>query len=176
METLKAIHTRRSIRKYTGKNIGEDDLIKIINAGMMAPSAGNQQPWHFIVIDDLETKEKITLFHKHSKMILQAGAGIVVCADLKLEKYAGRWMLDCSAATQNMLLAAHDLGYGAVWIGIYPVPNRMKGISELIALPKNIIPLSIVSVGYADEEKPEEDRFKSERIHRNRWGNKFFRQ
>ena len=169
MELFETIYKRRSIRKFTADKINEDDIDKILKAAMYAPSAGNAQPWHFIVMDDTKILEDLSQIIPNAKMIAESSHCIIVCADTELEKYKGRWMLDCSAATQNMLLAATSLGIGSVWIGIFPVDERMDNLSKYFNLSENIKPVSIVALGYPAENKAQPDRFKAERIHRNKF-------
>lgn len=166
---MNAIFNRRSIRKYINKDISEDIIEKIIKAGMAAPSAGNEQPWHFILINDKNILNEIPKFHPYSQMLKEVSCAIVVCGDLSLEKYEGFWVQDCSAATQNMLLMAQELGLGSVWLGVYPLEDRTKALKELMDLPENVIPLSILPIGYPAEAKEPVDRFDPSRIHRNRW-------
>ena len=114
MDAYETILTRRSIRRYTNQDVSEEMVEKLLRAGMAAPSAGNQQPWHFLVIRDRDTLVKITEVHPHSKMLLTAPLAILVAGDEKLQIHPGYWLEDCSAATENILLAAHALGLGAV--------------------------------------------------------------
>lgn len=169
METLEAIHTRRSIRKYTSQPVSEKIINELLAAAMMAPSAGNQQPWHFVVIRVRQTLDAIAKFHPHGKMLKDAPVAILVCGDPSLEAYRGRWVLDCSAATQNILLAAHAKGLGAVWVGIYPEASRIDGMRGLLTLPEHIIPLSLIPLGYPAEHVPQPDRFNASRIHYDQW-------
>jgi nitroreductase len=169
MDILELLITRRSIRKYIDKEVSEEIIGKMLKAGMYAPSAGNQQPWHFIVIRDTTTFEKITIFHPYSKMLSEAKAAILVCADTSIETHKGYWPLDCSAATENILIAAHGLGLGAVWLGIYPRQERMEGICNLFKLPAHVLPLSLISIGYPAEQKTKPERYKTERIHYEKW-------
>jgi len=166
---MNAIFNRRSIRKYTEKPVPEELIEKILRAGMAAPSAGNEQPWHFIVINDKSILNEIPKIHPYSQMLKEASHAIVVCADLSLQKYEGYWVQDCSAATENMLIMAQDLGLGSVWLGVYPNENRVKELKKLLGLPENVMPLSIISVGYPAEIKGPADRFNPSRVHRNRW-------
>jgi nitroreductase len=166
---MDAIFNRRSIRKYTGKVVPDEVIEKIIKAGMAAPSAGNEQPRHFIVINDRNILSEIPKFHPYSQMLKEANCAVVVCGDTSLEKYQGCWVQDCSAATQNMLLAAHELELGSVWLGVYPMDDRVKAIKQLLGLPDNVIPLCIVPFGYPAENKGSANRFEPSRIHRNRW-------
>ena len=170
MELYDGLISRRSIRRYTGEKIGEDQIKAIIRAGMYAPSARNRRPWHFIIVDDREVLKKIMKIHPYSAMLSEASHAVVVCGDEKLENGPGYYKLDCSAATQNMLLAAHAMDLGAVWLGVEPRKERITGISSILALPDHIHPLSIVSVGVPvkiSKEVPE--RFEPEKIRRNKW-------
>ena len=169
MDAIKALNTRRSIRKYNEGKISEETINKIIEAGMEAPSAINEQPWHFIVITDKEILNKIPEIHPHALMARQATIGIIVCCDLSLEKAKDMWVQDCSAATQNILLAVHALGLGAVWTGVYPRKERVDGFKEMFNLPKDIIPFLFIPIGYPAEKPFKADRFKNSRIHYNKW-------
>jgi len=169
METLNAISTRRSIRQFTSQEIPEDLVEKILRAGMQAPSARNYQPWHFIVINDRKILDKIPLVHPYAEMMYQATLAILVCGDLNLEKSVEYCAINCSAATQNILLAAHDLRLGAVWLGVYPREERTKGLIKVFNIPDNIVPISLIACGYPAEKLATEDRYKIERIHRNHW-------
>ena len=169
METFEAIHGRRSIRSYTDRPVAEDVIRDILAAAMAAPSAGNQQPWQFVVIDDRETLNAIPKYHEHASMLRQAPVAIAICGDERLEKYRGFWVQDCSAAVQNLLLAAHAKGLGAVWLGIHPIGERVVKTQELLGLPKEVIPLAVVALGYPAEKPGPVDRFDASRVHKNRW-------
>jgi len=169
MDTIEAIMTRRSIRKYTGDRVPAEVVEQLLRAGMAAPSAANEQPWHFVVITERKTLVQVPTFHPHAHMVKEAALAILVCNDSDLELTKGRGVLDCSAATQNILLAAHDLGLGAVWVGIFPVEERMNGMRKLLNMPTRIVPISLVSIGYTDERPRMEDRFKPERVHYEHW-------
>ncbi len=169
MEVLDAILTRRSIRKYTNKKIDDETVNKILKAGMYAPSAVNKQPWHFIVFESAEKREAIMTIHKSSFMLSEAVKAILICYDNKLQHDEGYGVIDCSAATQNMLLAAHSLGLGACWVGICPRENRMEALKKIFDLPDNIIPFAVVSLGYPAETKSTPDRFRNDRIHIETW-------
>lgn len=166
---IDAIFNRRSIRKYTDEKIPYEKVEDILKAGMAAPSAGNEQPWHFVVIDDKDTMMAITKFHPYSSMLKSAKYAIVVCGDLNLQRFEGYWVQDCSAAAENMLLAANDAGLGSVWLGVYPMEDRINGLKELLNLPESVIPLCILPLGYPAENRPAEDRYKKERVHKNAW-------
>ena len=169
MEAYEAVLSRRSIRKFHSDRVSEEIVDKLLAAGMNAPSAGNQQPWHFIVIDDREILNKIPEFHQYSQMLKHAPLAICVCGDLAKQIHEGYWIQDCSAATENILIAAHALGLGAVWLGIHPRKKRIEGLKELLNIPDSVEPLSLISLGQPDEEKPPAERYLQERIHRNGW-------
>ena len=169
MDTLEAIYTRRSVREFVDEPISEADLGDLLKAGMQAPSARNEQPWHFIVIDKSELLHAIPDFHPAAKMLLEAPLAILVCSDRKLEVKRASWLADCSAATQNILLAAHAKGLGAVWLGIFPDAERVKGMQDLLSMPKDIRPVALVAVGHPATVPEPVERFKPERVHRNRW-------
>lgn len=168
---MKAIMERRSIRKYTDQNIPWNDIETLLKAAMSAPSSGNQQPWHFIVIDDRATMVEIAEIDPYAQMLRKAPCAIAVCGDLHLEVHKGFWVQDCSAATENILIAAQDMGLGSCWIGIHSRSARVIEIQRVLKCPANIVPFSIVSLGYPGEEKPIADRYKKDRIHINTWRN-----
>lgn len=169
MDAMEAILSRRSIRKYTKKQIPDDLIKKLIEAGMSAPSAGNEQPWHFIIINDPQILSKIPTFHNHAQMLKDASHAILICGDINLEKHKGMWVQDCSAATENILIAAQSVGLGTVWLGVHPRDERIIGLRTLLAIPENIIPFSLISIGYPGEEKPKANRYDVSRIHHNKW-------
>lgn len=169
MELFEALHTRRSIRAFTEQPVSEADLDAILRAAMAAPSAVNAQPWHFVVITDRAVLDAIPDVHPHAAMCRTAQAAIVSVAELALEKSPGNWMVDCSAAVQNILLAARGLGLGSVWCGVYPRQERMVPMAGLLRLPEGFLPHALVPLGYPAQEFRRVDRFKPERIHRNGW-------
>lgn len=166
---MNSLFTRRSIRKYKPNPVAKDDITYLLKAAMAAPSAGNQQPWQFIVVDDKSILQKINELHPYAKMLLEAPLAIVVCGDLSAERHAGMWVQDCSAATQNILLAADYKGLGSCWIGIHPRAERAKTISDLLNIPDNILPFSIIAIGYPAESKEPNDRYSEDRVHYNRF-------
>lgn len=166
---MDSILKRRSIRKYKDLKVSDEIVEDLLKAAMAAPSAGNEQPWEFVVLRDKEIMKNITEVHPYSKMLLNSDVAIVVCGDEKKEVFKGYWVQDCSAATENILLAAQDMGLGAVWLGVYPIVDRVKKIQEILGLPTSVVPLSIVPIGYPDEDKTPEDRFDRTRIHYNGW-------
>jgi nitroreductase len=169
MDAIEAIKTRNSIRKYIKKKIPKKIIYELLEIGMCAPSAGNEKPWHFIIIDKNEILESIPKFHPHSNMLKEASIAILICIDKNLEKHKGMAVQDCSAATENILIAANAKNLGAVWLGIYPRPVRINGMKKLLNIPENIIPFSLISLGYPAEEKIKENRYDIKRIHYNHW-------
>ncbi len=168
---IDVIHQRVSIRNYTSKKISKEQLETIVRAGMAAPSAMNKQPWQFIVINDENTLSAIGDIPT-SKMAKQAPAAILVCGDLQkagegwLEQY---WIQDCSAVSENILLAITDLGLGGVWTSIYPAEDRMKIITDMLQLPEHIIPFCVIPIGYPAQEYEPKDKWNPENIHWNKW-------
>ena len=169
MDALEAIQTRRSIRKFEPKEVPDELVQTILEAAMSAPSAGNQQPWHFIVIRDKETLRQIPKFSPYASMAPNASLAILVCGDVKLETHKGFWVQDCSAAIQNLLLATHALGLGAVWTAAYPWQDRADGYRKLLGIPENVIPLGLIPIGYPAQKAGRAVRFKKERIHKEKW-------
>ncbi len=168
-KNIEILFSRRSIRKYKDKPVEDEKIDMILKAGMAAPSAGNQQPWHFIVIKDRALLDKIPEVHPYSKMLKESPVAIVVIGEPALEKHKDFWIQDCSAATQNILLCAKGLGLGTVWLGVYPDKSRTEGVSKILGLPKGVIPLSIIPIGYPDEEKGEHTWYKEERVRYDKW-------
>jgi len=167
METLEALYTRRSIRKYTTQQVSEDAVEKILKAAMYAPTARNTKSNIFIVINKREVLDLLTTVHPHAGMLKEAPLAIVVCGDRTLEKEDNYLCINGSAATQNILLAAHALSLGSVWLGVFGREDRMKGITEMFKLPENIVPLSAIAIGYPNETKTTEDRYDRNKIHYN---------
>ncbi len=168
---LDNIMTRTSIRLYQSRAVESEKVEQILKAGMAAPSALNRQPWTFVVVDDKETLQKLFVNHPR-KTLTSAPMAIVVCGDMtKAIKGEGRefWVQDASAATQNILLAAHALGLGAVWTGVYPLAERVEATRSILGLPEYITPLDIILVGYAAESPAPKDKWNPENVHYNRW-------
>jgi len=166
---IRSLIERRSIRHYTRQVVEKSKINLLLISAMYAPSARNEQPWHFIVIEERHLLDLIPGVHPYSAMLKEAALAILVCGDEKLETSKGYWPVDCAAATQNMLLAAHALNLGAVWLGVYPRRERQEGIRKIFDLPPHIHPFSLVSIGYPDEQKPVPDRYREERVHWNKW-------
>ena len=169
MDALEALMTRRSVRAYTDELVSDDQILKILAAGMQAPSANNRQPWHFVVLRQRERLDALAGALPFGKMLGQAPLGIVVCADAALQPNAGYWAQDCAAATQNILLACHALGLGAVWIGVYPREERVMALRELLSLPVTVTPLCTIAIGRPEGHSGSVDRFRPDRIHEEQW-------
>lgn len=164
MELYDGIISRRSIRKYKEEIIPKEIVEKIIKAGMYAPSSGNKRPWFFVIIKNKDFLNRIADFHPYGKMLYQAPLAILVCGNKKIQEMEGYIALDCSAATQNILLSAHSFGIGSCWIAIYPRKERMDFIKSLLNLEEYLIPICLISLGFPNEEKAIPERFEPEKI------------
>jgi nitroreductase len=170
--TIDIIHKRKSVRSYTDKKVSQEDLLKLVKAGMAAPTAVNKQPWAFIAIDNREVLDQLAEGLPYAKMLKKATAAIVVCGDTDkaLEGWEEIfWVQDCSAATQNILLAAESIGLGAVWTAAYPAEDRMQTVIDILNLPKHIIPLNVIPIGYPKGEQKPKNKWKEENIHWQKW-------
>ncbi|MBI9103123.1 MAG: nitroreductase family protein [Spirochaetales bacterium] len=165
MNILELIESRRSIRKFTDKPVDDKKIQEILKAAMYAPSAGNARPWQFYIIKSRQMLSEIKNINPYAGMAEEAAFGILVCGDLSKEMFEGYWVVDCSAAVQNILLAVHSLGLGAVWTGVHPMEERKEEFRKLLSLPENIIPHSFIPVGYPDQEPSKPERFQAENIH-----------
>jgi len=169
MDAMEAILSRRSIRRYTDKQVSDEVVKELLEAAMSAPSAGNEQPWHFVIITDRQILNEIPKIHPYSGMLKEAPLAVLICGDESLQKYKVYWVQDCSAATENLLIAINAKGLGGVWLGVYPIEDRVKGIRKLLGMPENVIPFSLISVGYPAEQKPPANRYDESRVHHNKW-------
>jgi len=169
MEAIKCLMTRRSVRKYTAKTMTEAQLRKVLEAAMNAPSAGNQQAWQFIAVRDRIILNDIAEVHPYAQMLKQAQVAIVICGDPAAETSKDYWVQDCSAATQNALLAAHALGLGAVWLGVYPRQQRVDDVRRVLGIPDGVVPLSIVSIGFPAEKPKAVKRYAKGKVHYEKW-------
>ena len=166
-DLIQTIFARRSIRKYTLEPVSEGDIQTLLESAMAAPSASNRKPWQYVVVTERETIDALAEAHPHGKMLFDAPLCISVCGDLtEMERY---WVQDCSAATENLLLAATALGLGAVWLGVYPREERVQAVRPILALPDHITPLNLISIGHPAEEKEPRTQFDDARVHRERW-------
>jgi nitroreductase len=169
MSTLEDIFSRRSIRKYKPQAVEQDKLTLLIKAAMYAPSARNTRPWHFIVVNERSQLDSLSEIHPYARMLKTATLAILVCGDTTLESSLEYLIQNCSAATQNILLAATSIGLGSVWLGIQPREARIRAMIDYFKLPPNILPITLIAIGYPDEEKSEIKRFDSNRIKYNGW-------
>ena len=168
---LNNIATRASVRQFTNQPISQATLDTIVRAGMAAPSAVNKQPWAFVVITERGVLDSLQRVHPHANL-KTATAAVVVCGDMEkaLEGAAREyWVQDCSAATENILLAAHALGIGAVWCGVHPDPKRVGEVSRALGLPTSVVPLNIITMGYPAAQPQPKDKWKPGNVHYQRW-------
>lgn len=166
---LDVIKRRRSIRVYREEPVPGEKIEILLRSGMQAPSARNLQPWEFVVSADRNLMSKIPGVHPYAQMVPSAGAIILVCGNTEIQPEIGYILEDCSACVQNILLEAVNQELGAVWLGVYPREERVRGISELFRLPSHIIPVALLSIGLPGEKKEFDDRFRPERIHTDIW-------
>ncbi|MCM1337633.1 MAG: nitroreductase family protein [Candidatus Amulumruptor caecigallinarius] len=166
------ILSRTSIRDYQAKPVEDAKIEQMLRAAMAAPTAGNKQPWRFIVIKNRATLDSIATNFRNIQMAAKAPLAIVVCGDLSVT-FPGEgieyWVQDASAATENLLLEAHALGLGAVWCGIYPISERVTTLKQMLDIPDGIVPLNVIPIGYPAESPAPKDKWKPEQIHYEKW-------
>ncbi len=171
-DTLQTIFNRKSVRTYTGAPVSKDQLLMLVKAGMAAPTAVDRRPWDFIIITDKAILKKLSDSSQHAKMTEHAAAAIVVTGDLN-RQYGGKeaiyWTLDCSAATENILLAAESMGLGAVWTALYPDPDRINPVKSILSIPQDIVPLALIPIGVPTGSEKPKDKFNAKQIHQNGW-------
>jgi nitroreductase len=170
-DALSVIHSRKSVRSFTGQSLSKNALDKIIRAGMAAPTAVNKQPWAFVVVTDRKTLDTLATGLPYAKMLDKAGAAIIVCAIP--EKAHGKSpelaVIDAACASENILLAAEALGLGAVWTAAYPYKDRMEVARKTLNIPQDVIPLNVIPVGYPTGADKPKDKYKPENIHWEKW-------
>jgi nitroreductase len=166
-ELIQTIFSRRSIRSYTAQPVEGEQVTTLLKAAMAAPSASNLKPWHFVVVTKRETLDSLAEVHPFGKMLFQAPLAIAVCGDSAIS--AQYWVQDCSAATENLLLAATALGLGSVWLGVYPKEERVKVVRDILGIPESVIPLNLISIGYPDEFKEPRTQYDATRVHTEGW-------
>jgi len=170
---IEKILQRRSVRSFTDQKILDDEMNQILRAGMAAPTAVNSQPWEFIVVTEQSLLDRLAEDLPYAKMSKNAAAVIVVCGNIEksLTKQNNDpyWSLDCSAATENILLASQALGLGGVWTAVYPDEGRMKSVSKILNLPEHIKPFNVIPLGHPAKDGKTIDKYKEERIHFNAW-------
>ena len=166
-ELIEVIFARRSIRRYSAELVDQEDVRTMLEAAMAAPSASNRKPWHFIAVTDRQILDNLARAHPYGKMLLEAPLCIAVCGDKTIS--SRYWVQDCSAATENLLLAATALGLGAVWLGVHPREERVNPIRKVLNIPENIVPLNLISIGHPAEEKEPRTQYDELRVHLERW-------
>ena len=170
-QKLDFIFSRRSVRKYHDREVPAEMLDDLLQAAMAAPSAVARDPWHFIVLTERKTLDRLADILTHGQMLRQATAAFVVCGDItrahdQLESYM---LQDLSAAVENILLAANALGLGTCWLGVHPRPERMQGIRDLFQLPDDIVPMCGIAIGWPKDPPPARTRYNPDKIHRGGW-------
>lgn len=165
-QSLSALYRRRSIRDYTSAPVEERELRELLEAAMAAPSANNRQPWQFVVVRDRRTLDRLSQVHPYAKMIAKAPLAIAICGDPAVSDW---WVQDCSAATENLLVAAAGIGLGGVWIGCHGRPDREKAVRNTLGIPASIGVLSLVSIGHPAVRTEERTRFQETRVHSESW-------
>lgn len=169
---LSVIQERTSVRDFIkDKEVPKDLLENLLKAAMAAPSAVNLQPWQFVAVTERKILDALGDELPYAKMLLSATAAIVVCGDPSIKSTAGTayWEVDCASATENILLAAEAMGLGSVWTAAYPHEERMRSVRKILQIPEELIPLNVLAIGYAKEQKKPKNKFKPEKIHWNRW-------
>jgi nitroreductase len=165
-DKLNIIFARRSIRAYTADPVDEEMIQSLLEAGMAAPSASNRKPWHFVVVTDRGLLKALADAHPFGKMIATAAVGIAVCGDPAVSQW---WVQDCSAATQNILVAVAGLGLGGVWLGCHGRPEREQAVRKVLGIPEQVGVLSLLSIGHPAEEKQPRTQYDPARVHKDRW-------
>ena len=165
-ERLDVIFARRSIRAYTDEPVSEADIQALLQAGMAAPSGSNRKPWHFVVVTDRPLLQALADAHPFGKMIGHAGLGIAVCGDPQVSEW---WVQDCTAATENILIAVAALGLGGVWVGCHGRPEREAAVRSVLGIPEDIGVLSLLSIGHPAEEKEARTQYNPDRVHQGSW-------
>jgi nitroreductase len=169
VDAIEAIMTRRSVRSFGDEPISDEEAEIILRAAMAAPSATNEQPWHFVVVRDRAVLERLSRSTPYARPLAAAPLGLVVCADKRAVRYPGFWVIDCAAAIENALVAAHAIGLGGVWIGVHPVPPFRAAVRRVVGLPGRMVPHSLVAFGHPQRVPGPADRFDPDRLHTDRW-------
>lgn len=169
---LSNIAERKSVRHFTSEAVSDEQLESLARAAMAAPTACNKQPWAVIAVNDRAVLDSLCAVLPYAKMLEQAPAAMIVCGDLsKTLEGDGQqyWIQDCSAATENLLLAAEAMGLGAVWTAVFPDTAKINGVSAILSLPENVIPLNVIPVGHPTGEDTPKDKWLDSNYHVNRW-------
>ncbi len=166
---MDAVAARLHVRSYTNQVVTKESIRALLEAAMTAHSEGDERPWHFVVVEDVATRERIAETHPTAHIVVQSPAVILVCGDQTLQKHPGFWVQDCAAATQNILIKAQAMGLGAMWFGIYPVEGRVQSIRKILDLPLAATPFSLTTVGYPAEHNGLKCPYNASRVHFERW-------
>lgn len=170
--TLTTIYNRKSVRHYTDRLVSKEQLTEMVKAGMAAPSAVDKRPWAFVAISDRAMLDRLAEALPYAKMLKKATAAIVVCGDMNKALTGDSqayWIQDCSAATQNILLAAESMGLGAVWTGVHPIKDREATVTGILNAPSHIIPLNVIAIGYPTGEEQPKDKWDVSNLHWDKW-------
>ncbi len=169
---LKTIFSRKSVRAYKNTPVPDETFTLLVKAGMAAPTAVDKRPWEFVIITDRPLLKQLAAALPYARMAEQSAGVIIVSGDIE-RQFGGPdsqfWIMDCSAATENILLAAESLGLGAVWTAVYPDNGRVAAIRKILGMPDRIIPLSLIPVGVPEGNPKPKDKYNAAQIHRNRW-------
>jgi len=172
-DTVKSIMSRRSIRRYKDTSVDHDTLEVLLKAGMAAPSASNRQPWEIVVVTRKEIREQLVISHPYARMLLEAPVCVVVCGnrerfyrDSEARDY---WVQDCSAVTENILVAAASLGLGTCWCGVFPRKALVEAVAKILSLPEGILPLNLIALGHPDADPPVKNKWRPDRVHWEGW-------
>jgi nitroreductase len=166
-QRIETICARRSVRQYTGEAVASRDIRALLEAGMAAPSARDLQSWRFVVVTERERLDRLAEVHPYGGMLKQAGACIAVCGDREVND--AFWVQDCSAATENVLVAASMLGLGAVWLGVHPRADREDALRDFLGTPENVGILCLIAIGVPAEHPEPRTQYDEEKVHRGNW-------
>lgn len=166
-QALETILNRKSVRKYTARPVEKEKLEILVRAGMAAPSSRDRRPWEFVIVTDRKTLDTMAEGLPFARMLKETNQAIVVCGDTI--KSDNAWFLDCSAAAQNILLAAESMGLGAVWTAVYPYPDRIRIVREELRLPDHIMPLNVIPIGYPQGKESPKNKYNPQQIHYDTW-------
>lgn len=169
MDAIEALLTRRSIRRFHADPVPSADIERMLDVLFRSPSAADARPWQFGIVDRRHLLDRLAAAMPKCDMLREAPLALLICAEPAREKIPGFWPQDCAAATENLLIAAHALGYGAVWIGLHPVPDRERAVRDILRVPVDLVPFALVAIGRAAETPAPDDRRDPARVHHNEW-------
>jgi len=171
-DTLKTIFARKSVRSYRSDAVPDEKLQMLVRAGMAAPTAVDKRPWEFVVVTDRAVLKQLADALPYAKMADRAAAAIIVGGDVR-KQWGGMesdyWIMDCSAATQNILLAAESMGLGAVWTAVYPEDSRVRAVRQILGIPPHVVPLNLIPVGVPAGREKAKDKYDPKQLHWNKW-------